>query len=955
MGKILKLSSILIFFFIYYTSAKGNINSVSDGATLVFDSTPASVLVANITKWHNCVAKGTQLIDMAHNGSYITFNVKSVNGGYFTFSSDIATALSNIGCILGYTNAAGDYVKSETLDIANTGSWTNTKNYEWLFYLKADSVYSFKMECIAGSGYALNTFNIIIKDFVPDVSIQDVNVNGFLVVPDTAVYTTEAYFDEDITLNVTANSSTAKISYSATINNSVIPVSNGVINKSDFNNGDVIKVIAKISDGDVDYADYQLIIKVFENKKKQIRGTIEDDGFWTAIENSASTKQWTDYIYTLSPTAASTKFYGASWTHADGELRYGIIANNATATIIIPSYYKINAVSFLGFGAATISLSSEGATITSSENSFNTAANANQLDELKYTINSHTPGTPLIFNVSNTDCKMYIILNYTEVADVTSPAPVSQNINNNDMLSSINGLISVRFNEQIKLSETASATLNGENIKLKIENNVFANSYFFGIVYDNTHTFKIKANSIEDMSGNKYTSDITITFTTDKKPIVTKKVYDFIVGIDGSIDQAISAANAASGSNRYYIFVPNGSYELSGNDGDHMTNLTRSNVSITGQSKDSAIITNTPESYGISNTATIHLKYVSNTYMEDIMLKNNRGVSGAGQQVTLFDRGSKNIFKNVKLYSFQDTYVTGDRSYHEDCDIYGATDYICGGGNAFFQSCLMYNVAPDGNKVTAPATSPDQKWGYVFMNCTINGGGFVLGRPWKDEPKAYYLYTKMNRQPNGTGWEGMSGVKTFFYEYKSMDYSGNLLDLSKRGNSPTSTNTYEPILTDEEASEFTLFNVVGGTEGYYPADYTFQTKAPEADFTTDTAKIIWINDPDALCTVVFKDNKFITCTIDTVIEINEKGIYKIQSANEMGGLGEAKILLYGVDTTTVADTNTTGETTMIENSNFYNSENYNYSKGIYDFLGRKLECIPDKGLYILNGKKYYRK
>ena len=498
-------------------------------------------------------------------------------------------------------------------------------------------------------------------------------------------------------------------------------------------------------------------------------------------------------------------------------------------------------------------------------------------------------------------------------------------------MNAINGYFSLRFNEAIQLTENASATLNGTDAKLKVQDNVFVRHYYHGLNYESNNVFILKANSIKDFAGNVNESDITINFSVDEKAPVEKHIYDFVVGVDGSIDEAFAKANTTRGTSRFYIFVPNGTHELTGNDGDHMTNLNRSYVSIIGQSKDETIISNTPVSYGISTTATIHLRSASNTYMEDLTIKNNRGEAGEGQQVALYDRSSQNIFKNIKIFSFQDTYVSGDRAYWDACDIYGSTDYICGGGDVFFDHCLLYNRAESGSKITAPATDAGLNWGYVFANCTIKGGAYVLGRPWQNEPRAYFLNTNMNRQPDGTGWEGMGGLVTHFYEYKSTDASGNLLDLSARGNSPTSTNKYTPILSDDEADEFTLYNVLGREDGWMPSDYTNQTTAPVLSIIGST--LSWETNDDAMCAVIFKEGTYLANTIENSIKLTENGTYTVQFANEMGGLGEAATIVV----------TTTG-------SKLIKSASPN-SSAIYDVFGRPLNQIPETGLYIMNGKK----
>ena len=195
--------------------------------------------------------------------------------------------------------------------------------------------------------------------------------------------------------------------------------------------------------------------------------------------------------------------------------------------------------------------------------------------------------------------------------------------------------------------------------------------------------------------------------------------------------------------------------------------------------------------------------------------------------------------KNIAMQSQQDTQVTGESGYYLNCKIYGAVDYICGGGNHFYDQCelIMTNPGP----ITAPATSSMLKWGYVFQHCTVNeypnfkaDKSYDLGRPWQNEPRAYFLNTRMNVLPSDAGWRSMSTLPTHFYEYKSVDKNGNLIDLSTRKNSPTSTNQYTPILTDEQANLFTVENVLGGNDSWLPTEEAITTKAPQVNVNGNT-------------------------------------------------------------------------------------------------------------------------
>lgn len=129
----------------------------------------------------------------------------------------------------------------------------------------------------------------------------------------------------------------------------------------------------------------------------------------------------------------------------------------------------------------------------------------------------------------------------------------------------------------------------------------------------------------------------------------------------------------------------------------------------------------------------------------------------------------------------------------------------------------------------------------------------------------------------------MSTLPTHFYEYNSMDANGDALDLNGRTNSPTSTNTYNPVLNAEEAAKFTVENVLGGTDSWLPTDYTYETAAPVVSASGNT--ISWNAVDDARCYVIFKDGEYLANQTGTSYDITSAGVYTVRAANEMGGLG----------------------------------------------------------------------
>jgi pectin methylesterase-like acyl-CoA thioesterase len=372
-----------------------------------------------------------------------------------------------------------------------------------------------------------------------------------------------------------------------------------------------------------------------------------------------------------------------------------------------------------------------------------------------------------------------------------------------------------------------------------------------------------------------------------------------VVGVDGNFSAAIAAATTAQSSgNRFRIFFPNGQYNIGGAttaDANQMTTITLPNVSYIGQSSSGVSLYNLPTTEGIGVTATIHLTSTANNiYMQDLTLLNNYPYAQTtGRAVALWDQGTENIYKNVNVLSNQDTYYSGSgKCYFEGGSIHGTVDFICGGGDIFFNKCLLYLENRTGNNITAPATTSN--WGYVFSNCTIDGyactnGNYSLGRPWQNSPKSVYINTIMNVLPSASGWTTMgSVVQALFAEYNSTTPSGAPVDLSSR----MTTYTYNgvstpvnPILTANQAATYTIDNVLGGTDAWQPELYTDQATIPV--ISGNGTAISWADNNYVSCWVIFKDGVYVTTTTTNSYAIptsTTTGTYTVCAANEMGGL-----------------------------------------------------------------------
>ena len=375
-----------------------------------------------------------------------------------------------------------------------------------------------------------------------------------------------------------------------------------------------------------------------------------------------------------------------------------------------------------------------------------------------------------------------------------------------------------------------------------------------------------------------------------------------------------SATNAAADATPIRIFVPNGTYDLGET---ALTQVSGYNISIIGESQDGVKIINAPDKSdeGIGTTATIY-NTSSNFYMQDITLQNaldyyNSG--SAGRAVCLWDKGDYNIYKRVKMLSYQDTYYSNNdagKQYWTDSEIHGTVDFICGGGDIIFENTKLYVEPRYADKagectITAPTTATE--YGYVFNNCTIesHATSYNLGRSWQNTPKAVYLNTKMNQEPISSRWNlsGMNNIDmAVAAEYKSQDMSGN--DVTPpAGTTQTFKNkgtVLTIVLTDEQAANYTSANMFGS---WAPEAKAADAEAPKATIKEGVITITPANGGGSGVYLIEKNGGFLKLTSETevVVEENQQEsfgndvtdidpVYSVRAANAMGGFGEAAIV-----------------------------------------------------------------
>ncbi|MCM1490369.1 MAG: pectinesterase family protein [Muribaculum sp.] len=343
----------------------------------------------------------------------------------------------------------------------------------------------------------------------------------------------------------------------------------------------------------------------------------------------------------------------------------------------------------------------------------------------------------------------------------------------------------------------------------------------------------------------------------------------------GDVSSFLIALSAAASQDGAKIFLPNGTYDLGTT---VLTPIAGKNISIIGESREGTVILNYPplEGEGISLTATL-LNRSENLYLQDLTLRNAMpfdGKAAAGRAVTLQDKGKNTICKNVSLESYQDTYYSNNNSayfYFEDGEIHGVVDYVCGGGDVYFNHVKFVNEAVKNATMAAPNGA--KKYGYVMNNCTIETlcSQFNFGRSWGAYSGLAWINTTIN-QPSkieSTRFKttGMNCSADKFVEFNSVDADGNVVTPASnvlKFTHSSGDKEYETVLTAEEAAEYAIEKV-------------FPDWRPEEI----AAQVVYEENEDVTNNTYLVDGKIIYGDLPTGITI------MVRKANSRGGFGPA--------------------------------------------------------------------
>ncbi len=513
---------------------------------------------------------------------------------------------------------------------------------------------------------------------------------------------------------------------------------------------------------------------------------------------------------------------------------------------------------------------------------------------------------PLVGNDTDYDglaiTDIFVTADASALADETATL-VSSNPSEGATGVSANGSIILTFDKKIVAGE-GTARLNGEELSPIISGKTAVFSYS-GLQYATAYDFVMPEGVLTSRSGRPVAAT-TISFTTMERSQPAPRLYDAVVAQDGSghyatIQEAIDAAPAERAT-PWLIFIKNGRYQ------EHVDIPARKPyLHLIGQDRDKTVICDSRLSGGdnavhVSVGATVVVN-ANNTFIENLTMENSWGheKQAGPQALALNTVGDRIAMNHVRLLSYQDTWITtstsNNRHYIRHSLIEGAVDFIYNSGNVFLDGDTLEINRPSGGYIVAPSHAADVRWGYVFQNSIIrplkgmNVTDVWLGRPWKNSPKTVYINTQTFVNIPAKGWyETMGGLPVLWADYNTVDADGNPVDLSQRRDTYYYVNdngervygTAKNYLTDEEAAQYTIKNVVGGNDSWQPDLMCEACEAPQPEMKDGV--ISWQPVPFAICYVVTCDDEVVGFTTQTSYPVAAEGVYQVQAVNEYGGL-----------------------------------------------------------------------
>jgi pectin methylesterase-like acyl-CoA thioesterase len=183
----------------------------------------------------------------------------------------------------------------------------------------------------------------------------------------------------------------------------------------------------------------------------------------------------------------------------------------------------------------------------------------------------------------------------------------------------------------------------------------------------------------------------------------------------------------------------------------------RHNLTFRGQSRSNAVIAydNNSAMNGSTHYRMAFKVNANDIALDTLTITNSTPDGGSQAEALMVETDKKRLVAwNVNLCSYQDTILlntSGTQCYFQDCLIQGDTDFIWGGGNAFFTNCEIKSLF--GGYLTQSRTTATSN-GMSFVKCRLTKNGSItatLGRSLSN-PDGNVAFINCLIDSHITGW-----------------------------------------------------------------------------------------------------------------------------------------------------------------------------------------------------------
>ncbi|KAL8519816.1 hypothetical protein ACS0TY_010668 [Phlomoides rotata] len=310
-----------------------------------------------------------------------------------------------------------------------------------------------------------------------------------------------------------------------------------------------------------------------------------------------------------------------------------------------------------------------------------------------------------------------------------------------------------------------------------------------------------------------------------------KVTVDVVVAKDGSgrfktISEAINLA-PVNNAHKFVIYVKQGKYYENVRIGEN-----RWNIIMVGDGMDKTIVSGhfcNRSGESTFNTATFAV-YGRGFIGRNMGFENTAGASG-GQAVAFLSASDKSILFKCSISGYQDTlFPVSGRQFYRECRISGTVDFIFGMASAVFQSCTILVKKPgDGHYVYITAngkSTPSCPSGFSIQKSSVvaeenlRGVRTFLGRPWRRYATTVSLESYLGGfiDPQGwSRWDNSQDLPDTVY-YGEYGNTGRGAVTSRR----MRMKGVRPKMSNEEAQNFTVRNLIGGDNWLSLTGYPYQ-------------------------------------------------------------------------------------------------------------------------------------